>query len=121
MPESRAVAMGGRRIDQYALADILVQTMNLHDGQVLDIALNRDGVETRARLSAIAIPHDCTRQATLGSSPGEFVELLGALVAAIPDNETDAYHGPGVLVTARVATQRFTVTRTRSGSGTVNG
>ena len=35
------------------------------------------------------------------------MELLGVLVTAIPDYDTEAHHGPGVLVTARVATPYF--------------
>jgi len=97
-------AIDGRRVDNYSLADFYLQTMSLQDGQLLDVALNRDGVVTSARLSAVAIPHDCTREATLGSSPGEFVELLGVLVTALSEDEAAAHHGPGVLVTARVAT-----------------
>jgi serine protease Do len=100
-------AVDGRRIDSYSLADFYLQTMSLHDGQVLDVALNRDGTVTSARLSAVAVPHDCTREATLGSSPGQFVELLGVLVTAIPDDQAETRHDPGVLVTARVATPSF--------------
>jgi serine protease Do len=100
-------AIDGRRIDSYSLADFYLQTMSLHDGQVLDVALNRDGAVTSARLSAVAVPHDCTREVTLGSSPGEFVEVLGVLVTAIPDDEAETHHASGVLVTARVATPSF--------------
>jgi len=100
-------AIDGRRIESLSLADFYLQIMSLRDGQALDVALDRDGAATSARLTAVAMPHDCIREATLASSRGEFVEPLGVLAATIPADMVEAHGGYGVVVTARVATASF--------------
>jgi serine protease Do len=100
-------AIDGRRFESLSLADFYLQIMSLRDGQALDVALNRDGAAMNARLTAVAMPHDCTREATLDSSPGEFVEPLGVLASAIPSDQVETHGGYAVVVTARVATPSF--------------
>jgi serine protease Do len=101
-------AIDGRRLENLSLADFYLQVMSLQDGQSLNLTLNRDGLVTSASLTAVAVPHDCTREATLGSVAGEFVEPLGVLASAIPPDEVEAHGGGwGVMVTARVATPSF--------------
>jgi len=102
-------AIDGRRLESLSLADFYLQIMSLRDGQALDVALNRDGVAMSATLTAVAMPHDCTREATLASSSGEFVEPLGVLASAIPSDEVETHGGYAVVVTARVATPSFDV------------
>jgi serine protease Do len=98
-------AIDGRRIESLSLADFYLQVMSLRDGQALDLALDREGLVISAKLNAVAMPHDCNREATLGSSPGEFVEPLGVLASPVPPEQIEGHGGgSGVLVTARVAT-----------------